>query len=195
MRKFGQKISRLLGRDTRGSEIAETAAVLPLLFMILMGIYWFGQAYRMYGTATSAARAGARAAVAPACTTCTALTPAQIDANVQTAVQNALVAANLNPNQLVATSKWTRPVPQLCACTPNNPNTTCANPVTCDAAVTNICVQENVQLSDITGGMGVCGTSVSLRYQYPYHFGVPLTNMDLGNLQLPGQAQMRLETQ
>jgi Flp pilus assembly protein TadG len=198
-RKAGWKIAgrvfASLADDTRGSEIAETAAILPLLFMILLGIFWFGQAYRMYGTATSATRAGAEAAVAPACTTCTALTPAQIDINAQTAVQNALKAAGLNPNQLVSTTAWTKPAPALCSCSPNNPNTTCGTPVACDATVTNVCVQPNVQLSDISGGMGTCGTSVSIRYQYPYHFGIPLTNLDLGNLQLPGQAQMRSETQ
>ena len=64
---------RCLARDTRGTEIAEMAVVLPLLFMLLMGIFWFGQAFRVYGTLTQAARAGARAAVAPVCATCARL--------------------------------------------------------------------------------------------------------------------------
>ena len=63
---------RRLARDTRGTEIAEAAVVLPMLFMILMAIFWFGQAFRIYGTLTQATRAGARAAVAPVCATCTA---------------------------------------------------------------------------------------------------------------------------
>ena len=61
-----------------------------------------------------------------------------------------------------------------------------------------MCVQPNVQLSYPTsgqGGMGTCGTSVSLRYKYPFSFKIPLTNLDLGNIQLPGQAQMRAENQ
>ena len=53
---------RCLARDARGTEIAEMAVVLPLLFMLLMGIFWFGEAFRVYGTLTQAARAGARAA-------------------------------------------------------------------------------------------------------------------------------------
>lgn len=193
LKNFGRTMCRRLARETRGSEIAETAAVLPLLFMVLLGIYWFGQAYRIYGTATHAARAGALAAVSPACTTCTPLTPAQSALNAQAAVQNALAAANLDSRQLVPWSKWTPPA--VCACTPNNANTTCANAVPCDAGVLNVCVQEKVQISDITGGMGTCGTSVSMRYQYPYHFGLPGTSLDLGNMKLPGQAQMRMETQ
>ncbi len=58
--------------DTRGTEVAETAVVLPMLFMILIAIFWFGQAFRVYGTLTQASRAGARAAVAPVCATCRA---------------------------------------------------------------------------------------------------------------------------
>jgi hypothetical protein len=53
-----------------------------------------------------------------------------------------------------------------------------------------------VQLSFASqGGAGTCGTSVSARYQFPFHFSIPLTEMDLGKVLLPGQAQMRLETQ
>ena len=50
---------------TAGAEIAETAVVLPLLFTVLLGIFFFGRAYNIYGTITQAAMQGARAAVAP----------------------------------------------------------------------------------------------------------------------------------
>src|SRR3979409_492332 len=53
-----------------GSDLAEAALVLPLMFTILLGIFWFGQAFSIYGTITHAARQGARAAVAPLCATC-----------------------------------------------------------------------------------------------------------------------------
>jgi Flp pilus assembly protein TadG len=192
MKQMVRSAWRRLRRDTGGAEIAETAAILPLIFMVLLGIYWFGQAYRIYGTLTHAARIGAEAAVAPVCTTCAAgATPAQA---AQTAFQNALVAASLNKSQLVSNSSWTVPAPNLCQC--GSPSPSCGTPQTCDSSVTNACVQVNVQLSyPSQGGMGTCGTSVSLRYQYPYHFRIPLTNLDLGNLQLPGQAEMRAETQ
>src|ERR1700677_3699094 len=45
------------------------------------------------------------------------------------------------------------------------------------------------------GGMGTCGTSVSMRYKYPFPFRIPFTNLDLNTIQLPGQAEMRAETQ
>jgi Flp pilus assembly protein TadG len=192
MRQNVRGLWNALRGETCGAEIAETAAVLPLLFMVLLAIYWFGQAYRIYGTATHAARIGAEAAVAPLCTTCgTGTTPALA---AQTAAQNALVAANLNKNQLVSNSTWTVPPPALCAC--GSGSASCGTPLACDASVTNMCVQVNAQLSyPSQGGMGTCGTSVSLRYQYPYHFQIPFTGLDLGNMQLPGQAEMRSETQ
>jgi len=188
-------------RDTRGAEIAETAVVLPLLFMLLMGIFWFGQAFRIYGTLTQAARAGARAAVAPVCATCPGAATSGIGPGqyAQTAVQNAMAAANLSTNNLVPTSAWTTPV--MCQCRSASSPASCTATVPCDGSVTiNMCVQANVQLSyptPATGpmGMGTCGTSVSMRYTYPFHFRIPLTNLDLNNIQLPGQAQMRVETQ
>ena len=50
----------------RGSEIAEAALVLPIFFMLMIGIYWFGRAFNIYSTINHAAREGARAATAPA---------------------------------------------------------------------------------------------------------------------------------
>ncbi len=55
---------RKLARDTRGAEIAEAAAVLPLMFTMLLGIFWFGQAFSIYGAITRAAQDGARAGAA-----------------------------------------------------------------------------------------------------------------------------------
>ncbi|MGA6982307.1 MAG: TadE/TadG family type IV pilus assembly protein [Candidatus Sulfotelmatobacter sp.] len=181
---------------THGSEIAEFAMILPLFFMIFMAIFWFGQAYRIYGTMTQATRTGAEAAVAPVCATCAAGgTPAQ---NAQTAVYSALAAAHLSKNQLVPYgAKWTAPA--LCAC--GSASSSCAPAAACDNTVTDMCVQTNVQLSyTAVGGMGTCGTSVSARYQYPYDFWIPCypqpcMSLDLGNVLLPGQAQMRGETQ
>jgi Flp pilus assembly protein TadG len=182
---------RAAARDTRGAEIAETAVILPLLFMIVMAIFWFGQAFRIYGTITHAAREGARAAVAPVCATCAAAanTPAQ---NAASAVTSALAAAKLNPAQIQAPAT----PPALFAC--GNLAAACGAAVTCDSSVTNMCVQINVQLSSCTqtpAGSPTCGTSVSFGYKYPYHFRIPSTALDLGNITLPAQAQMRTETQ
>ena len=183
---------RVLLSSTRASEIAETAMILPLFFMIFMAVFWFGQAFRIYGTLTHGARVGAEAAVAPVCTPCSAgATPAT---NAQTAVYNALLAAHLDKNRLVATKSWASPM--LCACGAVTTSSSCASAAACDGNVTDVCVQVNVQLSYPTASaMGTCGTSVSARYRYASHFHIPFTTMDLGNMLLPGQAQMRAETQ
>jgi Flp pilus assembly protein TadG len=189
MKKWQRTFWQTLARSTRGAEIAETAMVLPLVFMMLMAIFWFGQAFRIYGTITHAAREGARAAVAPACATCPATTPTQ---NAVNAVNSALAAAKLDPTlvQMPAT------IPTLFAC--GSQGTICGGVAACDPTVTNMCVQTNVQLSSCTftpAGAATCGTSVSFGYKYPYHFVIPYTALDLGNITLPAQAQMRVETQ
>jgi hypothetical protein len=184
------KNCRRLARDARGSEIAETAMIIPLFFMIFMGIFWLGQAYRIYGTLTQGTRAGAEAAVAPVCATCSAgtATPAL---NAQAAVYNTLSAAHLDKNSLVPTASWTPP--NLCPC--GSPSPSCSSAVSCDGTVGDVCVQTPVQLSYPGQGMGTCGISVSARYKYGYSLPIPFTTLDLGNMQLPGQAQMRAETQ
>jgi Flp pilus assembly protein TadG len=189
------RAGRRLARETRGTELAEAAVVLPLLFVVLIGVFWFGQAFRIYGALTHAAREGARAAVAPACATCAPNTAAQTAQNATTAITNAMIAAHLDTAQLAALGGWTPP--QLCKC-----GTSCTVQQ-CDSSVTsiNVCVQTNVQLSYASqGGAGTCGTSVSFRYKYPYRFTLPCwpqpcTSLDLSKISLPAQAQMRLETQ
>lgn len=194
MRSLG-KVWRNLACGCRGAEIAETAMILPLLFVFVMAIFWFGQAFRIYGAITHAAREGARAAVAPYCATCTGTNSAV--QNATNAVGSALTAAHLDPTQAAAPS----PVPSLCPC--GSPNSSCGGfAVSCQtASASNVCVQPNVQLSYPTlGGAGTCGTSVSFSYKYPFHFTLPCwpqpcTSLDLQNFALPAQAEMRLETQ
>ncbi len=183
---------RSLSVDTRGTEIVEAAFVLPLALMFIIGIFWFGLAFLVYGTLAQGTRAGAEAAVAPVCTTCAAGgTQATI---AQTAVYNALAAAHLSKNNLAPTSSWTPPM--LCACGSVASRAACTTALACDNTVPDVCVQAKVQLTYPTqGGAGTCGTSVSARYKYPFHFSIPLTDLDLGNVLLPGQAQMRAESQ
>src|SRR5215469_8814795 len=89
---------RKLVTETSGSEIAEAAAVLPLMFMVLLGIFWFGQAFSIYGTITRAAQEGARAAVAPACATCSG--GGDPSTNAYNAIQSVMQSAHLDPNQM-----------------------------------------------------------------------------------------------
>ncbi len=86
-------------RETSGAEIAEAAVVLPLLFMLLFGIMWFGRAFNIYATINHAAREGALAAAAHNCATCG--NAPQTAANIQTNVVNPILsAAHLDPAQV-----------------------------------------------------------------------------------------------
>jgi len=179
----GRTLRRIAGED-RGAEIAEAAAVLPLMFMVLLGIFWFGQAFSIYGTITRAAQEGARAGATPQCATC----PPATNSAAQNAYQSALaalVAANLNP----LNAQYPSPVPALNACT------TGTGTVSCDASTsTNVCIQTGIQLSNPSiGGTGMCGISVSFRY--PFQFWLPFTSLNQQQIWITASAQERIETQ
>jgi Flp pilus assembly protein TadG len=179
MSSVGRYMRRLI-KETRGAEIAEAAAVLPLMFLILLGIFWFGQAFSIYGAITRAAQDGARAGAAPSCTTCTSLSGPARAANAVAATQAALTIAKLDP----ARARQPSPVPTFISC---------GGPTTCDGGNGNFCVQSPVQLSDTTTGTGVCGVSVS--FQYPYQFWLPFTSLNKQQIWLSASARVRLENQ
>src|SRR5262245_43043267 len=84
---------RFLVRDSCGAEIAETAIVMPLVFLFLLAIFWFGRAYNVYSTITYAAREGALTAARASCATCGNALPTP--ANVATRVASVLQASKL----------------------------------------------------------------------------------------------------
>ena len=182
------KTASRLAREARGQEIAEAALVLPIVFMLMLGIFWFGQAFSIYGTITHAAREGARAAVAPLCATCgTALTSATVAQNAVNALQNALLAAKLNPAQ---PKKYPVTAPTLFSCVDGKA-------ASCDGAQltqAGVCVQNNVQLSG-TNSTGLAGCGVSVSFQYPYQFWLPFTSLNNQRIFVPAQARMKLESQ
>lgn len=193
------KTVREVSVATCGAEIAETAIILPLLFVIVLGIFWVGQAYRIYGAVTHAAREGARAAVVPLCATCSSTNDPT--ANAWAAVQSAMNAASLDPNVLQQPTT----LPPVCGC--GSTTTQCvATPVQCDSGQGNICVQgvsrtqgnplveSNVQLSaPINGAAGECGLSVS--FQYPFSLALPFSPLSNQTINIRAQSQMRVETQ
>ena len=171
---------RKLADETSGSEIAEAAAVLPLMFLILLGIYWFGQAFSIYGAITRAAEDGARAGAAPYCTTCTiANSPAT---NAVNAVNTTLRASKLDPAQIQAPSS----APTFTACP--GATTSCAT-----VSGSNVCVQGPVQISNTSGGTSVCGVSVSFRY--PFQFWLPFTSLNKQRILISASARVRMENQ
>jgi Flp pilus assembly protein TadG len=64
-------------RAERGQAIVELALTLPLLLLIVLGIFDFGLMFQRYEVVTNAAREGARVAVLPDYTAAQAVTHAQ----------------------------------------------------------------------------------------------------------------------
>ena len=91
-------------RNTDGAEIAEAALVLPLVFMLLLGIVWFGRAFNIYSTIQQAAQQGAITAARDSCATCGNNASAAVDTVITAVMQ----ASNLDPTQIKL-----RPMPQL----------------------------------------------------------------------------------
>ena len=178
MRDLREKFLRLVVKDTHGAEIAEAAAVLPLMFMILLGIFWFGQAFSIYGAITRAAQEGARAGAAPSCTTCAAGDTSAT--NATNAVNAALSASNLNPALMQTPSK-----PGFIFC-PGIPATQCPS-------TGAPCVQLPVQKLTSSPGGGDCG--ISVYFQYPFKFWLPFTAISNQNILLTASAWVRMENQ
>jgi Flp pilus assembly protein TadG len=61
---WGARTRALLHADS-GAELLEFAFIVPVLLMLLVGIFWIGRAFNIYETVTRAAREGARYAVLP----------------------------------------------------------------------------------------------------------------------------------
>jgi Flp pilus assembly protein TadG len=176
------RIKKILG-GTGGSEIAEAALVLPLAFMILLGIYWFGRAFNVYATINHAAREGARYAVAQGCaTSCNNAAPTI--ANIGTQVGQAMQASGLDLSQAIAETV-THP-----AC--GGGNATCQTPT--GAGEPAICIYTNVQLvatPPTASGGPSCG--VAIDFQYPYEMGLPFTSLNGTPITLSAHIQMRAE--
>ena len=99
--RFRMNCFRKIATDCRGQEIAEAALVLPLVFMLLLGIVWFGRAFNIYATLNRAAREAALAAASPSCATCTPPNTFPTSSDIQNNVVNpVLQAAHLDPGQL-----------------------------------------------------------------------------------------------
>jgi hypothetical protein len=179
MLDFARSTLRRVAVETRGAEIAEAAAVLPLMFMILLGIFWFGQAFSIYGAITRAAQEGARAGAAPYCATCSGANSAAT--NAVNAVTTALLASKLDPTQ----TRSPLPTPAFTACLGASSS--------CSVTSTQVCVQAPVLLKDSGAAAGVCGMSVS--FQYPFQFWLPFTSLNKQKIWITASARVRMENQ
>jgi TadE-like protein len=181
-----RRIKTLLAAPT-GSEIAEAALVLPLAFMILLGIYWFGRAFNVYATINHAAREGARFAVQSTCASCGNAAPTTTVAGINSigaAVGQAMQASGLDPT--LATS----PAVSYTACGGGAP--TCQTPNGSGDPQISVC--SNVQLvAAPPAGSGGPSCGVAIDFQYPYQMGLPFTSLNGAPIKLSAHIQMRAE--
>jgi hypothetical protein len=177
-----RRLLRIL-RKADGAEIAEVALVLPLVFMFLLGIVWFGRAFNIYSTITQAAQQGAVTAARPACATCGSPVDGWNnfpgDATVENAVFSVLRASSLNTNEVITFS----PAPLPCTLPPPLPVGGCV------VTPNNVTICRDVQLNATQPVQ--CGTVVSFRYPFQFYF--PFTSLSMQQITLTAQAQSRME--
>jgi TadE-like protein len=176
-----RRLARIL-RGDGGAEIAEAAMVLPLVFMLLMGIVWFGRAFNIYSTITQAAQRGAVTAARPACATCPAPVDGWNDFPGDDAVDNAIFsvlrASSIDPSQIIAAKAVTYP-----HCPAPAPSGGCAT-------TKKITVCRSVVLNANTDPPQ-CGTIVS--FEYPFQFFLPFTSLSMQQINLAAAGQSRME--
>jgi Flp pilus assembly protein TadG len=176
---------RKIATGTTASEIAEAALVIPIFFMIMLGIYWFGRAFNTYATINHAAREGARVGIVQTCAMCGTPNGQPLVTTIGTRVAQALQASSLDPTQATTAGEpLARP-----AC--GGGTTSCKSPT--GVGQPNICVYYNVQLQPtatlpVNGGAPGCG--VAVQFQYPYQFYLPFTSLNMQQIMLNAGVQM-----
>jgi len=170
--------------SAEAAEIAEAALVLPVVFLFLIGIIWFGRAFNIYSTIQQAAQQGAITAARPTCATCGNTFPTSPYPTVENAIFHVLQANNLDtstsyikPNSLGGAC----PAPtgdniEICPQVLLNPDPTNPHPQTC---------------STLPTPSQICGVIVTFRYKFAFSF--PFTSLDWSTILLTAQAQSRME--
>ena len=187
MARFGKFVE-----DVSGTEIVEAALVLPLVFLLMLAIFWFGRAFNISSTLTRAVKEGAITATHNTCSTCG--NAAATNQAVADTVQNELAADHLDPASL---QSYTPPF--ICTMTPAPVCTSTVTASTGPAFNLQICT--NVPLTCGTGAAPGCGTAtppacgtspilgtrVSARYLFNFRLG--LSNLPAPSLPASAQSQ------
>jgi TadE-like protein len=175
----------LIASSESGQELAEAAIVLPILFLILLAIFWFGRAFNVGSTIDRAAREGVKAAGRPTCATCGNALPSSSQVVAQ--VASVLSADNLYISRVKPYSPpfacIANPLPN---CTPpgsnNNVQICTGVPITCG----------NVPCASPPTA---CGPSAELgvRVSFAYETPLPLTIANISVVTIHASAQSEPE--
>jgi Flp pilus assembly protein TadG len=137
-------------RGTDAAEIAEFAIVLPILFFLILAMFWVGQAYNISNNLNKAATDGLAAALKNSCATCG--NTAASNVQIADAIEKAFQAGNLKPNSLQSFS----------------PTPSCPSPLTSLTSTSG--VTYNVEVCTnlaLWPGSTITGTRVAMQYQMP----------------------------
>ena len=134
---------------SEAAEIAEFAIVLPILFFLLLAMFWVGQAYNISNTLNKAATDGLAVALKNTCATCG--NTAASNTQIADAIEKAFQAGNLKSGNL---RTYTPPLSPSC------PSTVMSSSGT--NYTVNICT--NLPLWP---GSTTTGTRVAIQYQMP----------------------------
>jgi hypothetical protein len=180
--------------SSEGAEIAEVALVLPLVFILLLGIIWFGRVFNIYSTITQASQQGAITAARASCATCSPMgggwngTNFPDDGTVDAAIFAVLQASSIDPGQIPVNSN--SPVLSSCGIPPLSPPLSL--PLTC-TTTNNITICRNALLKPLASTTPSPQCGVVVNFQYPFQFYLPFTSLNLHEIVLTAQAQSRME--
>jgi hypothetical protein len=151
------------------------AMVLPVMFLVFLGIFWAGRIYNIYATVNQAAREGARVAAQATCMTCGTGNVPGDDTAVFDAVKAVMLADHLDLTKI--------PTPGFATPTGCGGRAACTQPG-------NVWVCRNVLLTP-TGTPQECG--VLVEFSYPLDLPQISKMSAFGNPNIAGHAQMRAE--
>src|SRR5436309_2005941 len=153
-----------------GQQIAEAALVLPILFLILLGIFWFGRAFNMASTVERAAKHAIEAFHQSCATTCGNTTPtnAQIVARVNAALQD---------DHLAVANVTNYSPPFACQSTPT-PTCTTLNGVEICTGVPLTCGTVNCQNPPVACGADAELNGVRVSFGYRFTSPLPIANLN-----------------
>jgi hypothetical protein len=172
-----------LERDS-GQTLVEAALILPVLFLILLGIFWFGRAFNILSTLERAAAEGIQVNTHQTCASCTPSNTAATDAQIVSAIVSALQADHLKPVNL------TDYMPPFSCNAGTPPNCTTLQGVGICRGVPLTCGTTQCQSPPIA-----CGANAELgvRVSLGYNFNSPFPLANLPGLTLHASAQSQPE--
>ena len=176
-------VLRSASYDDAGQEIVEAAFVLPILFLMMLAIFWFGRAFNINSTLDRAAREGVKAASRSSCATCG--NAFQTDAQVVAQITAVLNADNLQIGSVQAYSPGF-----ACTVTPAPTCTTTQN--------VQICRGVPLTCGDVacqTPTPAACGNNprLGVRVSFAYQTASPLKIANLPAVVMHASAQSEAE--